>query len=115
MKRYAWEAAACAAQAAVFYGLPLLAGPTDAMGMVFLIWASVLALSTALGAASGKRIKWLYPLAAALLFLPSVPIYYNASAAAHASWYFVTACAGLAVGSLARRIGMWMRREADEA
>lgn len=25
MKRYAWEAAACAAQAAVFYGLPLLA------------------------------------------------------------------------------------------
>ena len=42
-------------QAGVFYVLPLFAGPTDAMGLVFLLLAATLALSMLMGALSGSR------------------------------------------------------------
>ena len=95
-------------QAAAFYVLPLFAGPTDAMGLVFLLLAATLALSLLMGALSGSRGKYLYPAAAALLFLPSLLLYYNGSAAVHALWYLVLGVVGVAAGSLVRR--MTLRR-----
>ena len=95
-------------QAGVFYVLPLFAGPTDAMGLVFLLLAATLALSMLMGALSGSRGKYLYPAAEALLFLPSLLLYYNGSAAVHALWYLVLGVVGVAAGSLVRR--MTLRR-----
>ena len=98
MKRFRKESVILSLQLLLFYVLPLFAGPTDTMGMVFLILTGTLLLSALIGTVSRNRIKFLYPLAAAILFLPSVPIYYNGSAAVHALWYFVVSTAGLLFG-----------------
>ena len=39
-----------------------------------------------------------------MLFVPSVPIYYNASALVHATWYMVMGFAGMALGTLIRMV-----------
>ena len=71
----------------MFYIFPLFAGPTDAMGMVFLIVVATFLLSFVLGAISNRKGKFLYPLAIAVLFIPSVFIYYNESALVYSLWY----------------------------
>jgi len=104
MKRYAKEIAAILLQAALFYILPLFAGPTDAIGMVFLIIVGTFGLALLLGMLSGRWCKWLYPPLTSLIFLPSVPIYYNESAVVHAMWYLVVSAIGMAVGGVIRII-----------
>ncbi len=86
----------------MFYIFPLFAGPRDAIGMVLLIVIVTLLLSVVLGAVSDKRIKWLYPVSVAILFVPSVFIYYNESALIHAVWYLVVSAVGMGIGSLIR-------------
>ncbi|MBQ7139763.1 MAG: hypothetical protein IJO39_12310 [Clostridia bacterium] len=83
----------------MFYIFPLFAGPTDAMGMVFLILLATLLLSFVLGLLSSHKLKYLYPIIAAVTFIPSVFIYYNESALAHSSWYFIVASTGLLAGA----------------
>jgi len=104
MKRHVKEICLLLMQLLMFYVFPLFAGPTDAMGMVVLIWLSVLALSLVMGAVSAKRFKYLYPAVIAVLFLPSVWIYYNVSALVHAVWYLVTSTIGLVLGTVIRKI-----------
>ena len=67
-------------------------------GQVKTLFAT-LALSLVLGILSRNSVKWAYPAFCALLFLPTVPIYYNFSAMIHATWYLVIAAVGLALGS----------------
>jgi len=88
----------------MFYVFPLFAGPTDAMGMVFLILLATLLLSLVMGILSKYWIKYLYPAVTAVLFIPSVWIFYNESALIHAVWYLVIASAGLILGSLLRKV-----------
>lgn len=102
MKKYWKELTALVIQLLMFYVLPLFAGPTDAMGMVFLILFSAILLGFLLGVLSKGWIKFLYPLAIAVLFIPSLPIYYDMSAIVHSLWYLVVSAAGMAVGSLLR-------------
>ena len=104
MKRYAKEIAALVLQAALFYLFPLCAGPTDVIGMVVLMLLATFALGLLLGALSDNAIKWACPAAAAVLFVPSVPIYYNATALVHATWYMVMGFAGMALGALIRMV-----------
>ena len=82
----------------MFYLFPLFAGPTDIMGMVFLILLATLLLSIAMGIVSKSRIKYAYPAAISLLFIPTVWIYYNETALIQAVWYLVIASIGLAIG-----------------
>ena len=107
MKKYAKELVLLLLQLFMFYIFPLFAGPTDAMGMVVLILFATLVLALVLGICSRSAVKWAYPAACAVLFLPTVPIYYNSSALVHAMWYLVVAAVGLAVGS---GIGALVRR-----
>lgn len=86
----------------MFYIFPLFAGPTDAMGMVFLIILMTFLLSIIIGSISNNRIKFLYPIVISVLFIPSVFIYYNESALIHAMWYLVIASIGLVIGVLLR-------------
>ena len=104
MKKYIRETVILLLQLFMFYIFPLFAGPTDAMGMVFLILLATALLGLAMGALSGNSIKYLYPVLTAALFIPSVFVYYNSSALAHALWYLVVSAAGLLAGALLRRL-----------
>ncbi len=113
MKRYIKELAILTVQLFLFYLLPLFAGPTDAMGMVVLIILGTLTLSLVLGAVSRSPFKWGYPALCAVLFLPSIPLYYNFSALIHAVWYLVIAAGGLLLGSGAGALVQKLRKKAE--
>ncbi|MDO5124468.1 MAG: hypothetical protein Q4D44_07385 [Eubacteriales bacterium] len=100
MKRFWKELVILAVQLFMFYIFPLFAGPTDAMGMVVLIIAVTFLLSIIIGSISKEKLKYLYPVATSVLFIPSVFIYYNESALIHAVWYLVISAVGLLIGSL---------------
>ena len=102
MKRYWKEIGIILVQLFMFYGLPLLDGPVNGLEMVVLILLVTMLLSVVLGAVSSHRIKYMYPLAIAVLFVPSVWMYYNESALIHAMWYLKGAAIGLAIGSFDR-------------
>lgn len=100
MKKYIKEIIILILQLFMFYIFPLFAGPSDAIGMVFLIIVSTLVLSLVLGIISRNSLKFLYPLITAVTFVPSVFIYYNSTALVHSLWYFVVSALGLAVGTI---------------
>ena len=104
MKRYVKECALLVCQILLFYLLPLFAGPTDAMGMVFLMLAGTFALSILMGLFPCRTIKYIYPLIAAAIFVPSVFLYYNESALVHALWYLIVSLVGIGIGALARKL-----------
>lgn len=83
----------------MFYIFPLFAGPTDAIGMVILILLATILLSVILGIISKEKIRYLYPIVIAILFIPSVFIYYNSSALIHSIWYLVLSICGLLFGT----------------
>jgi len=104
MKKYLKEITILLLQIFMFYIFPLFAGPTDAMGMVVLILLTTFLLTIVLINISKEKIKYLYPLLVAVLFIPSIFIYYNESALIHSIWYLITSSIGLIVGLLIRSI-----------
>lgn len=112
MKKYRIEAVVLLVQLFMFYIFPLFAGPTDAMGMVFLILLATLLLSLVLGGVSGNKCKFLYPVIVSALFMPSIYIYYNKSALVHGAWYFVVATVGLLAGMVIRGLARKIFRKA---
>ena len=104
MRKYTKELVILLLQMLMFYVFPLTCGPTDAMGMVFLILVSVFTFSAIIGGISDYKIKFLYPIVIAILFIPSVFIYYNESALVHALWYLVVGCVGLGIGAVVHKI-----------
>ncbi|MBQ8471882.1 MAG: hypothetical protein IJ501_00055 [Bacilli bacterium] len=99
MKKYYKFLGLLLLQLFMFYVFPMFAGPTDAMGMVFIIIISTFILGFINGFLSNK-IKYLYPVITSILFIPSVFIYYNESALVHSLWYFVVSLIGLSLGVL---------------
>lgn len=104
MKKYIKEIIIGVLQLLLFYVLPLFAGPTDIMGMVFLIIIGTFLLSMFIGILSNNKIKYLYSVFIAIIFIPSVFIYYNETALVHSLWYLVVASAGLIIGSLIHKL-----------
>lgn len=98
MKRYVKELIILVIQVLIFYILPLFAGPTDMMGLVYLLILFTFLSSIAMGAVSNSKIKYLYPPVISVVFIPSVFIYYNSSALIHAVWYLVVSIVGMLVG-----------------
>jgi len=98
MKKYLKEIIILFIQLFMFYIYPLFAGPTDAMGMVFIIWLSTIILATIISIISDKNIKYLYPIVISILFIPSIFIYYNSSALTHSFWYLVSSSFGILIG-----------------
>lgn len=99
MKKFWKELIVILLQLLMFYISPLFAGPTDMMGMVLLIILATLLLAFIIGIVSNNKIKYLYPIITAIVFVPSVFIYYNESALVHSIWYLVVSGAGVLVGS----------------
>ena len=104
MKRHTREWIIVILQGAMFWIGPCLAGPTEVMAIVLLMLLGTVALAFALGLICGDRRKYMYPIVPALLFLPTVPVYYNESALVHALWHMAAAAAGLMVGSGVRAV-----------
>ena len=100
MKKYLKEIIILIFQSFMFYLFPLFAGPTDAIGMVFLIWVSTIILGILISVISNKKIKFLYPIIVAIVFIPSVFIYYNKSALIHSIWYFISFSIGILIGEI---------------
>ena len=98
MKKYLKEIIIFLLQMFMFYIFPLFAGPTDAIGMVLLIFLSTIILGFLITMVSNSEIKYAYPLLISLLFIPSVFIYYNGSALIHSTWYFVGSSIGVFFG-----------------
>lgn len=104
MKRYLKEIIILLLQLFMFYIFPLFAGPTDAIGMVVLIILATLLLSVVIGLISDKKMKYLYPIITAILFVPSVFIYYNETALIHSVWYLVVSSVGMIIGAILRKL-----------
>lgn len=100
MKKYLKEIIVLLIQLFMFYIFPMFAGPTDAMGMVFLIWVSTIILGLIISIISSNKIKYLYPIIIAILFIPSVFIYYNESALMHSLWYLISSSVGVLIGTI---------------
>ena len=98
MKRYINEIVILLIQLFMFYIYPIYAGAIDPMGMVILIILATFVLSIIIGSISKEKIKFLYPIIASILFIPSIFIYYNESALIHALWYLVISYVGLVLG-----------------
>lgn len=104
MKKYLKEIIIVLLQLFIFYIYPLFAGFTDVMGMILLIILVTLLLAIILGATSNNKIKYGYPILIALLFIPSIWIYYNESALIHSVWYFVISLVGLLIGIVINKL-----------
>ena len=100
MKKYLKEIIILLIQLFMFYIFPMFAGPTDAMGIVFLIWVSTIILGLIITIISSNKIKYLYPVVISILFIPSVFIYYNESALVHPLWYLVSSSIGVLIGTI---------------
>lgn len=100
MKKYVKELVIYVLQLFMFYIFPLFAGPTDMMGMVLLIIISTFVLSVIMGSFSKEKIKYLYPIIVAVIFIPTVMLYYNLSALIHSVWYLVVSAIGLFIGTI---------------
>lgn len=100
MKKFLKEIIILVIQLFMFYIFPMFAGPTDAMGMVFIIISVTFILSIIIGSISKQKIKYLYPIIISILFIPSVFIYYNESALIHSMWYLIDSVIGLIIGSV---------------
>jgi len=98
MKRFIKEIIIILIQLFMFYIFPLFAGPTDAMGMVFVIWLITLLLSILIATISKSRVRYLYPIMISAVFIPSIFIYYNISALIHCVWYFIDSSIGMLIG-----------------
>lgn len=104
MKKYLKEIITLLIQILIFYIFPLFAGPTDIMGMVVLMLLATLVLSLILTLISKEKLKYLYPLVVAIIFIPSVFIYYNESALIHSLWYFVSSLLGTILGIITNKV-----------
>ena len=104
MKRYLKEIIILIIQLIMFYLFPLTAGPTDVMGMIIILIMSVFILSIIIGVLSKEKNKYLYPIIVAILFIPSIFIYYNDSALIHALWYLIISCIGLLIGVILKKL-----------
>ena len=110
MKSYVKELIILLIQLFMFYIFPLFAGPTDAIGMVLLILLVTLILSIILGIISKEKIKYFYPIIVAIVFIPSIFIYYNRSALIHSIWYLIISTTGLLIGTIINNIIKWVNK-----
>lgn len=100
MKKYIKTLIILIIQLILFYLFPLTAGPTDVMGMVVIMFAVTFVLGMVLGIIERNKIKFLFPVIIALLFIPTICIYYNWSAFSYTAVHMILSYAGLGLGIL---------------
>ena len=104
MRLYIKEIIVMLLQLFMFYVFPLFASPTDAIGMVVMIILATFLFSLVLGLISNKKMKYVYPVITAIVFVPSVFIYYNETAMIHSMWYLIASSIGMIIGVILRKL-----------
>lgn len=98
--RYIKEIIILAIQMFMFYIFPLFMYLYEPIGTVMLILLTTFIISIVISIISKNKIKYLYPIIIAILFIPSVFIYYNESALVHSIWYLVISFIGIILGTI---------------
>ena len=83
-----------------FYLIPFLIGDTGAAMLYLLFVIPIIALITSLAYGMIRGFDLLLPLATALLFTPTIWLYYNESAAIYLLFYTAASLIGVVVGRL---------------
>ena len=104
MKKYLLELLLCIFQIVLFYVYPLYMKQVGPIGVVMVMLVSTLILGVVMGAFSNKVIKFIFPVLVAIMFLPTIYIYYNESAMIHSVWYLVSSFIGLIFGIIFRKV-----------
>ena len=100
-------------QMMLFYIVPLFMKSLGPIGVVFVILSGTFINAVLLGILSKNVTRWFFPAVIAVLFIPSVFIYYNASALVHTLWYFVISLIGLSFGAGLRRVMHCIKRKGE--
>lgn len=99
MKKYFIEFIILILQLTLFYIFPLFAGPTDMIGLIFIIIINTFLFALLLGILSTNKIKYVYPIIITILFIPSIFIFYNTSAFIYCLWYLLGSMLAIIIGS----------------
>ena len=99
-------------QAIIFYILPLFAGPTDIMGLVFLQFGLTFVLSLLVGVLSKGNMKFVFPVIATVGFVPAVTVFYNYTAYIYLLFYAIITVGGVALGTGVRKL--FVKEEASK-
>ncbi len=91
-------------QLVIFYVLPLFAGPTDIMGLVFIQFATTFILAFIVGLFTKSDLKFIFPVVATVSFIPAIMIYYNYTAYIYLVYYAVSTVVGVALGTGLRKL-----------
>ena len=93
-------------QLLIFYVYPAYSAAINGLELVLTIIILTFLLSIIFGIIvdNDEMKKFLYPIIIAILFIPSVFIYYNESALIHSIWYLVISFVGITFGSMIRGI-----------
>ena len=84
----------------MFYIFPMFMFLYEPIGTVMMIVLITFILSIIITIISKNKIKYSYPIIIAILFIPSVFIYYNESALVHSLWYLVSSSVGVLIGTI---------------
>lgn len=98
MKKYIKEIIVLLVQILMFYCFPMFMYLYEPIGMVMLMLLATFILSVIITIISKNKIKYLYSIVISIIFLPTVPIFYNESALVHSIWYLVISSIGLFIG-----------------
>ena len=109
--RYIKEIIILVIQMFMFYIFPLFMYLYEPIGTVMMILMITFALSVVLSVISKNKLKYLYPIIIAILFIPTVFIYYNESALVHSIWYLVVSGVGLLLGIVVNLIIRKVRKK----
>lgn len=90
-------------QIAIFYLFPLFTGEFGEIMMVFFIILCTFAVSLMAPIFLHRKVRFFYPIATPVLFIPSVFIYYNESALLQTVWYFIICVIGFSLGLILRK------------
>ncbi|MBR3198390.1 MAG: hypothetical protein IKG27_00050 [Bacilli bacterium] len=104
MKKYLKEIIIVFVQIIAFYVLPLYPKEYPIIGLRVLTISITFILSVIVGLVIKKKIGVFYPILVAILFIPSVLMYFNETVLIYAEWYFITSATGLIIGAIIKEI-----------
>lgn len=100
MKAYLKMTPCLLVNALAFYLIPLIIQDTGSAMLVMLLVLPFICFFTSIVFGVRNSFNWVYPLAVALLFAPTIFIYYNESAAVYIVAYCIIALVGNLIGKL---------------
>lgn len=98
MKKYLKELIIFILQIILFYLTPLFMNIDNVIGIILFLLLGTFILTLVLNIVSKLKIKYFYPLIVAIIFIPSIFIYYNETALIHSLWYFLDSLFGMVIG-----------------